>query len=105
VDASAQPGGLASALLSTEPFGVCTSVGIYFTPTTAIPLGEMYWKGVTFITSRVNSASALAATVDLLAAGDFDPLSAAPPTIAKWDDAAEALLAPATKLVLLRETE
>lgn len=103
VDASAQPGGLASALLSTTPFGVCTSVGIYFTPTTAVPLGEMYWKGITFITARVNSANALAPTLNLLAAGTFNPLIAAPTETVKWDDAAEALLAPATKLVLVRD--
>jgi alcohol dehydrogenase len=37
VDASADPAGLERALLSAEPGGTCTSVGIYYTPRTPIP--------------------------------------------------------------------
>jgi alcohol dehydrogenase len=41
VDASGQEAGLACALRSTEPDGICTSIGIYFSETTPVPLLEM----------------------------------------------------------------
>src|ERR671918_1251331 len=50
VDASADPDGLACALRSTEPDGVCTSIGIYFAEQTPVPLLEMYTKGIRFNT-------------------------------------------------------
>ncbi len=55
VDTSADPAGLACALRSVEPGGVCASVGIYFAPETPVPLLDMYYTGITFKTSRVNA--------------------------------------------------
>ena len=50
VDASADPDGLALALRSTAPDGPCTSTAIYFGEQPALPLLEMYTKGITFRT-------------------------------------------------------
>lgn len=55
VDASADPDGLGCALRSTDPDGICTSIGIYFAPETPIPSLEMYRKGIRFHTGRVHA--------------------------------------------------
>lgn len=101
VDASATPAGLAHALLAVEPGGVCTSVGIYYTERTPVPLRAMYGTGMTFITGRAHARAALPAVIDLIAAGRFDP-ALVTTCVAAWDDAPEALLDPGPKTVLAR---
>jgi len=101
VDATGQPDGLATVIRSTEPYGLCTSVAVYFDPTTPMPLLEMYTHGITFHTSRADSRRYLPDVIDLVAHDRFDPLRV-PTTIAAWQDAPEAWLRPATKLVLTR---
>ncbi len=59
VDASGDHDGLACALRSTEPDGTCTSIGIYYEPSTPVPLLEMYTKGITFQTGRVHARPAM----------------------------------------------
>ncbi len=102
VDASADPAGLAVALRSTEPGGHCTSVGIYFSSLTPVPLLEAYGTGLTFSTGRVNSRAELPRVLDLLASQKLD---AAPVVtrLSPWGDAAEAMLDPGPKVVLTRE--
>lgn len=99
VDASADPAGLERALLSTEPGGTCTSVGIYYTPTTPIPLRAIYGTGVTFVTGRVQARAELPAVLELVAAGRFAP-ERVTTRVAGWDDAVEALLDPGAKVVI-----
>jgi threonine dehydrogenase-like Zn-dependent dehydrogenase len=101
VDATGDEAGLAATLRSTDDYGTCTSVAIYFGGTTPVPLLEMYTRGVTFHVSRADSRLYLPAVLDLVAAGKLDPL-AVPTTIVPWDQAAEAWLEPATKLVVQR---
>jgi alcohol dehydrogenase len=101
VDATGDEAGLASTLRSTDDYGTCTSVAIYFGGTTPIPLLEMYTRGVTFHVSRADSRRYLPAVVELVADGRLD-LLAVPTTIVPWDQAADAWLEPATKLVLHR---
>jgi alcohol dehydrogenase len=101
VDASADPEGLARALLSTEPGGICTSVGIYYTPTTPIPLLAMYGSGVTFVTGRVHARTELPRVLELVARG-FDP-SIVTTRLASWEEAPEALLDRGPKVVITRE--
>jgi alcohol dehydrogenase len=100
VDASASHDGLALALRSTAPDGICTSTGIYFEQLTPVPLLEMYTKGITFQTSRVHAGPAIPHVLELIAGG-WDP---APVTnrVAAWEDAAEALVAERGKLVVTR---
>lgn len=101
VDASADPAGLERALLSVEPGGTCTSVGIYYTPTTPIPLRSLYGTGVTFVTGRVHSRRELPAVLDLVASGRFAP-EIVTTRLATWDDAPEALMDPGPKVVITR---
>jgi alcohol dehydrogenase len=100
VDASAAHEGLALALRSTAPDGICTSTGIYFEQQTPVPLLEMYTKGITFQTGRVHAGPAIPAVLELIAGG-WDP---APVTnrVAAWEDAADALVEERGKLVVTR---
>jgi threonine dehydrogenase-like Zn-dependent dehydrogenase len=102
VDASAKEDGLACALRSTAPDGVCTSIGIYTTPTTPIPLLEMYTKNITFVTGRVHAREAMPEALALIADGRLDPEPVTGRHIA-WDDAADALAEHREKLVIERD--
>jgi threonine dehydrogenase-like Zn-dependent dehydrogenase len=101
VDASGNPDGLACALRSTEPEGVCTSIGIYFTELTPVPLLEMFTKGIRFHTGRVHARPAMEPLLDLVREGRFRPEEATGET-AQWDDAPEALAGHRSKLVISR---
>jgi len=56
-------------------------------------------SAITLHASRADSRRHLPAVLELAASGAFDPLTV-PTTVVPFDDAAEAWLAPATKLVL-----
>src|SRR5262245_50343367 len=92
-------GTLAAVLRSTEDYGYCTSVAIYFGSLTPVSLLEMYTRGVTFHVSRADSRRFLPEVIDLVVTGRFDPM-AIPTTVCPWDEAATAWLEPAIKLVL-----
>jgi alcohol dehydrogenase len=100
VDASAMPEGLATAMRSTAPGGLCTSVGIYFGPETGAPLFDMYLTGFTFTTGRPHARADMPAILELLATGAVDPSPIQ--TVAPWEDAPEAWSALPTKLILAR---
>jgi alcohol dehydrogenase len=103
VDASADPAGIACALRSTDADGTCTSIGIYFEPTT-LPLLDMFTQGVTFITGRPHVRGLMPEVLELVRQGRFDP----DPVTAKrvdWDDAAEALSDLRAKTVVTRLRE
>lgn len=100
VDATADAGGLACAVRSTEDLGLLTVVGIVFGEV-ALPVLEMYSRGITVHTSRADSRGRLPAVLELAASGAFDPL-AVPTTTVPFDQAAEVWLRPVTKLVLPR---
>jgi threonine dehydrogenase-like Zn-dependent dehydrogenase len=101
VDASGDVDGLACALRSTEPEGVCTSIGIYFTDTTPVPLLEMYTKGLRFHTGRVHARPAMEPIMELVRAGKFKPELVTGET-ADWDDAPAAVAGHRSKLVISR---
>jgi alcohol dehydrogenase len=101
VDASAHPAGLGCALRSTEPDGTCTSGGIYWGATTPLPLFEMYTKGITFRTGRVHARAVIPEVLELIRAGRIHP-ERVTTALVPWDDAAEALATPRTKLVVAR---
>jgi alcohol dehydrogenase len=100
VDASASPEALACALRSTEPDGVCTSIGIYYEETTPVPLLEMYTKGITFQTGRVHARPAIPKVLELISSGTLDPVPVTRRTLA-WEDA-EALPEERVKTVIKR---
>ena len=101
VDATGDIDGLHTVVRSTERYGHCTSIAVYFDPDTTLPLLEMYTRGITFHTSRADSRRFLPDVLDLLDTTNFDPL-AIPTTVVDWNDAADAWLEPATKLVVRR---
>jgi alcohol dehydrogenase len=100
VDASSRPDGLRCALRSVAPGGVCTSIGIYYEDQ-ALPLLEMYGRGVRFHTARANARAVIPAALDLVASGAFRPEQVTT-RVAPWSQAIEALLDTPTKLVVSR---
>jgi threonine dehydrogenase-like Zn-dependent dehydrogenase len=101
VDASADVDGLACALRSTEPEGICTSIGIYFSETTPVPLFSMFTKGIRFHTGRAHARPAMEPILDLIRAGSFKPELITGET-ATWEDAPEAVAGHRSKLVISR---
>lgn len=99
VDASGHPAGLSCALRSTEPGGICTSIGIYYQDV-PMPLLEMYAKGITFITGRPHSRTDLPQVLSLIGDGQIDPDAIA--TFVPWESTAEALLEGPIKLISTR---
>ncbi len=101
VEASASEPGLSVAIRSTRPGGVCTSVGIYYRATTRMPLLAMYGTGIRFVHGRVNSRTCMHEVLPIIQSGRFQP-SIVTGLTADWDDAAEALLDPAAKVIVTR---
>jgi threonine dehydrogenase-like Zn-dependent dehydrogenase len=102
VDASADPEGLALALRSTAPDGICTSAAIYFGEQPSLPLLEMYTKGITFKTGRANAREAIPHVLALADSGSLRP-ELVTTGVVDWAQAADALLQPGwTKLVIER---
>jgi threonine dehydrogenase-like Zn-dependent dehydrogenase len=101
IDASADHEGLACALRSTEPWGVSTSIGIYWEPETPVPLFEMFSKGITFHTGAPQARPIMPAILDLVRDGRFKPQEITAET-AEWDEAAEAVAGHDGKLVVSR---
>lgn len=101
VDHSGELTGLHSALRSTEPEGTCLSTAIYFGADVPVPLLEMYTRGITFQTGRVNARAVIPAVVDLMLEGRLHPELITAATVA-WDDAAEALANLEAKTVVTR---
>jgi threonine dehydrogenase-like Zn-dependent dehydrogenase len=102
VDASSLAEGLALALRSTAPDGVCTSTAIYFGEQPSLPLLEMYTKGIVFKTGRANARPAMPHVLDLVASGALHPELVTTRTVG-WDDAPDALAElDWTKLVIER---
>jgi threonine dehydrogenase-like Zn-dependent dehydrogenase len=102
VDASNNHAGLACALRSTGPDGVCTSIGIYFESTTPMPLFEMYTNGIHFLTGRVHAREAMASALALIERGLLRP-EIVTSQVVSWDDAAEALGDLRGKTVITRD--
>jgi alcohol dehydrogenase len=102
VDSSADPEGLALALRSTAPDGICTSTAIYFGEQPALPLLEMYTKGITFKTGRANARPAMGHVLELAASGALHP-ELVTSKVVGWAEAPAALAEGGwTKLVIER---
>ena len=92
---------LACACRSTEPGGHCTHVGVLFEPETPMPLLEMYTTSITFHVGRPSARPTIPPVLDLVASGKFDP-SVVTDRVVPFEDAAQAVLEPHTKLVFTR---
>ena len=101
VDFSGTHEGLACALRSTAPEGICTVNAIYFEEATPMPMLEMYTKGIRVHTGRVHARPAMEPALDLVRAGSFKPEQVTGER-ANWDDAADAIENHSSKLVISR---
>jgi threonine dehydrogenase-like Zn-dependent dehydrogenase len=100
VDGTATPEGLVAALRLTDWGGRCTTIG-QLAPEAPLPLFELFTRGVHLHIGRSMARPAIPAILDLVAAGRLRPELVTSATV-PWDDAPEALLEPATKLVISR---
>ena len=104
VDHSGETVGLHSAIRSTEPEGTCTSTAIYFTSDTPLPLLDMYTRGITFRTSRVNARAVIPDVLALISTGRLRP-ELVTSAVVRWDDADSALADLSAKTVVVRPPE
>ena len=79
IDNSGNEQGLAATLRSTDDYGWSSSIAIHFQPASAMPLLEMYTRGVTFHVSRADSRRLLPEVLRLVTDGHLDPLAVPTP--------------------------
>lgn len=96
--------GLRYALKSTEPDGTCTCNSIFFDGDVALPMLEMYTRGVSLVTGRVNARAVIPAVLDLVTSGSLRPAEVTD-VVAGWDDAIAALTDGPNKVVLHRPAQ
>jgi alcohol dehydrogenase len=101
VDAGLSAAGLDHAIRATEPEGICQSVSFHPGPSVPLPLGRMYTLGIRLFVGRCHAAALLPEVIPLIAAGRLRP-AAVTTRVADWDQAADAWLEPAIKLVVQR---
>ena len=101
IDAGAHAGRLVDAIGRLGAGGHCHSVGPYFEPTTAIPLGTMFMNGISFSTGRPSVSPVLGEELRAVAEGRFDPSPVFSDRL-PFDDAAAALAELPRKAVFVR---
>lgn len=99
-DCTNSEAGLSAVIKSTAPYGYCTSASIYFSPTTPIPMLDMYMKGIQLNTGRVNSASQLDRMLKLVGDG-LSPDDIAPAVVAMADALDAFSSTPASQKLIL----
>jgi hypothetical protein len=92
---------LVYALRATEPDGTCICTAIFYEGDVALPMLEMYTRGVKLVTGRVNARAAIPPSLDLEVRGLFDP-GPVTDSVVDWDDASAALVDGRRKLVMHR---
>ena len=102
VDTSGVPEGLAHALRSTGPYGVCTCTAgaVHRGADVPLPVYDMYLQCATLRTGWVSTRPLVPAASELLTAGLVDPLAIA--QVVPWAEASTALSAPFRKVVVVR---
>lgn len=101
VDASSTAEGLTFGLDALAPGGTCTAIGFYLRRVTPLPLWRMYMKSTTLHVGVAHPHRSIPALVALLEAGTFSP-RAAHDCVVPWDQAHEAFLSRATKVIVQR---
>jgi len=67
-----------------------------------MPLGRLYTLGIRFFIGRAHAAALLPEVMPLIAAGRLRPEEVST-RVVDWDDAPQAFLEPAIKLILRRD--
>jgi threonine dehydrogenase-like Zn-dependent dehydrogenase len=91
VDACGDPSVLMRTLAHAAPEAVLTSVTIYLTDTVALPLRDLYFKGITLCIGRPNVRPPMEHVLDLCRAGAFKPQSI-PAKVFAFEHAVDAWL-------------
>lgn len=95
------PRGLACALRSLRPNGLCVGVTIYLADP-HVPYFEMYSKGARFETGRVQARAVMPPVLELVQAGRVDP-TRINGAVLPWDAAPDAIAGDVLKPVFVRE--
>jgi threonine dehydrogenase-like Zn-dependent dehydrogenase len=98
VEAAGSADALAFAIRSSAPNADLTSVSIHLTPTTAIPLTQAYYRGLTLHTGRVQSRMVLPGVLDCIACGKLHPEHVTH-RVLDFAEAGDAMTDPGPKLV------
>ena len=101
VDAGLSPAGLDYAIRATAPEGICQSVSFHPGGAVPLPLGRMYTLGIRLFVGRCHAAALLPEVISLIAAKRLRPEAVTTRAVG-WDEAADAWLEPAIKLVVAR---
>jgi threonine dehydrogenase-like Zn-dependent dehydrogenase len=103
VDSAWEPSLLTELLGKTGRAGVCTSVAglLYMGRDVTIPAFQMYMRSITYHSGWVHTHSVIDGPLDLIARGGFDPAPVITASVG-WEDAAEALCEPFTKVIIHR---
>jgi alcohol dehydrogenase len=101
VDAGLSPEGLRYAIASTRAEGTCQCVSYYPGRDVPMPLGRLYTLGIRLHLGRAHACALLPKVVPLIEAGRLRPGDVTTRKV-RWEEAAEAFLEPAVKLVVER---
>lgn len=101
VDACGDEALLRRTLSHAAPEAVVPSVTIYLTETVALPLRELYFKGIRFHTARPNVRPPMEHVLGLCQSGALKP-DAVPAKVFSFEDASEAWLADALRTAVAR---
>jgi alcohol dehydrogenase len=89
------------SIRATRPEGICQSVSYYPGPDLPLPLGRMYTLGIRFFIGRCHACALLPEVVPLIEQGRLRPQEVTT-RVVPWEQAPEAFLEPAIKLVVRR---
>jgi threonine dehydrogenase-like Zn-dependent dehydrogenase len=104
IDASGMAAGLALAIRSTAHGGICRRTYGDMKPTTEVPLRDMYGIGISLHLSRVHARAEMPAVIEQVRCGHLHPENIITRTV-RFDEAAEAIIEPAIKLVFVNDWE
>ncbi len=106
VDAGLSPAGLDYAIRSTRPEGILQSASFYpgVSPgaSVPVPLGRLYTLGIRFFIGRCHACALLPEVLELIEAGRLQPQDVTTQVVG-WEEAPEAFLEPAIKLIIERD--
>ncbi len=103
VDACGVPEIIPELIAATSRAGVCVSTAgvIYRGNPLPFDVYSMYRKSISFHTGWVHTHSFIDESLGLITSGQFDP-SPVTTKVVSWDDAADALIEPFTKIIISR---
>jgi threonine dehydrogenase-like Zn-dependent dehydrogenase len=102
VDAGLTAEGLRYAIRSTEPEGTLQCVSFYAGGDMPVPLGRFYTLGIRFFAGRAHAVALLPRVMPLIEDGRLRPEKVTTRVVG-WEDAPQAFVEPAIKLIVRRD--